>query len=683
METRSSLTSERRRALTAGVLIGAICGSVVLVFDPMLSALTRGAVQPLYSIELKTYDWRLSRIARPETARADIVMVAIDEDSLRALQPQMGRWPWPRVVHAAVIDFLARAPARAVVYDINFAEPDSRVGFRVGDGLMSGAESDREFVAAVRRAGNVYLLADAAFETSTIGRPLPPSSLLAVTGDGLLERKAVFPPFPPLGDAAAGLGHSLVALDHDGPLRHTVPLIRTADHAVPSLSLAVALDVLKIDRKDVTLVGRSLVVGDRAVPLSYRPGRFDREVGFLWSLVNFHGGAVSEGHAPYRTYRFVDLLATEEQIQTGMEPAIDPAAFKDKIVFVGATASGLSDVFETSFSSGRMPGMQVHAAALDDLLSKRFIREIPPVPAALVVAVVSLAVGLLSAGAASWWAALGTVAILAVLGWLATLELETGNWVPLAQPGAAAVLALVAGMTERYFVVGRERRRIKRLFSRYVSRDVFNELLDNPELAQLGGKRRHMTVLFSDIRGFSGVSERIEPETLVPLLNEYFGRMVEIVLQHRGTLDKFVGDQVMALFGAPLDDELHAQHAVDAALDMIIELEVLNRRWSTLGLPVLDIGIGISTGAMIAGNIGSSDIMSYTVIGDAVNLGARLESLNKDFGTRIIVSEPTRQALSDSYAIRFLDNVVVRGKTTSTPIYEVTGYNPVSNEVPA
>ena len=198
METRSSLTSERRRALTAGVLIGAICGSVVLVFDPMLSALTRGAVQPLYSIELKTYDWRLSRIARPETARADIVMVAIDEDSLRALQPQMGRWPWPRVVHAAVIDFLARAPARAVVYDINFAEPDSRVGFRVGDGLMSGAESDREFIAAVRRAGNVYLLADAAFETSTIGRPLPPSSLLAVTGDGLLERKAVFPPLSAL-----------------------------------------------------------------------------------------------------------------------------------------------------------------------------------------------------------------------------------------------------------------------------------------------------------------------------------------------------------------------------------------------------------------------------------------------------------------------------------------------------
>jgi adenylate cyclase len=200
---------------------------------------------------------------------------------------------------------------------------------------------------------------------------------------------------------------------------------------------------------------------------------------------------------------------------------------------------------------------------------------------------------------------------------------------------------------------------------------VYEQLVANPELARLGGQRREMTVLFSDIRGFTTVSERGQPEEIVGMLNEYFTRMVDIVFAHKGTLDKFVGDMVMALFGAPLDDPDHAQHAVDAALAMIRELDVLNRKWETDGRPALDIGIGISTGPMIAGNIGSEAIMSYTVIGDSVNLGARLESLNKEYGTRIIISEATRHALPDRYVCRPLGEVVVKGKTRPVAIFEV------------
>ena len=185
---------------------------------------------------------------------------------------------------------------------------------------------------------------------------------------------------------------------------------------------------------------------------------------------------------------------------------------------------------------------------------------------------------------------------------------------------------------------------MKRLFGQYVSKDVYDQLVANPDLARLGGQRRQMTVLFSDIRGFTTVSEKGQPEEIVAILNEYFTRMVEIVFAHKGTLDKFVGDMVMALFGAPLDDPNHAEHAVDAALEMIRELNRLNEKWTAEGRPALDIGIGINTGPMIAGNIGSEAIMSYTVIGDAVNLGARLESLNKEYGTRIIISEATRDA---------------------------------------
>jgi adenylate cyclase len=186
-----------------------------------------------------------------------------------------------------------------------------------------------------------------------------------------------------------------------------------------------------------------------------------------------------------------------------------------------------------------------------------------------------------------------------------------------------------------------------------------------------------MTVLFSDIRGFTSVSERGQPEDVVRTLNEYLTRMVDIVFRHQGTLDKFVGDMVMALFGAPLDDDRHAEHAVEAALDMLAELDRLNQRWTADGRQPLEIGIGISTGPMIAGNIGSDAIMSYTVIGDTVNLGSRLESLNKQYNTRIIVSDATRAALPDRYILRPLGEVVVRGRTQPAAIFEIVGRAPL------
>jgi adenylate cyclase len=212
---------------------------------------------------------------------------------------------------------------------------------------------------------------------------------------------------------------------------------------------------------------------------------------------------------------------------------------------------------------------------------------------------------------------------------------------------------------------------VRRLFGRYVSKDVIDALSSNPALAGLGGQRREMTVLFSDIRGFTAASERGTPEAVVAQLNEYFGAMVDVLFRHRGTLDKFVGDMVMGLFGAPLDDPLHADRAVAAALDMIRALDALNARWEAEGRPAVEIGIGINSGEMIAGNIGSAAIMSYTVIGDAVNLGARLESLNKDYKTRIIVSGATRARLTGTYDVSPLGEVVVKGKTRPVQIFEV------------
>jgi adenylate cyclase len=270
------------------------------------------------------------------------------------------------------------------------------------------------------------------------------------------------------------------------------------------------------------------------------------------------------------------------------------------------------------------------------------------------------------------WAAIGLAlaggaAVVAAL----TVAFGRGAWFPLVEPLSGVALATLTSVTYQYVVEGRQKRQVKQMFSRYVSRDVCEQLIADPTLARLGGTRRDMTVLFSDIRGFTSVSERGEPEEIVGQLNEYFSRMVPIVFANKGTLDKFVGDMIMALFGAPLADDAHADHAVETALRMVEELHRLNAGWTAAGRPTLDIGIGINSGAMVAGNIGSEAIMSYTVIGDNVNLGSRLESLNKTYGTRVIISDETRRRLKGRYDMRPLGAVTVKGKTQSVEIFEV------------
>jgi adenylate cyclase len=311
------------------------------------------------------------------------------------------------------------------------------------------------------------------------------------------------------------------------------------------------------------------------------------------------------------------------------------------------------------------------------VLSHLFIR--PASGGALVAAALLGAVltGLMSAALPFAAAAGGAAALAALWTGFSLYAFDRGLWLAMAQPVLAVSVALFAGTAYRYFVEDAERRKVSRLFSRYVSRDVYKQLLEDPGRAELGGARREMSVLFSDIRGFTAVTERGDPEALVAQLNEYFSRMVRIVFEHGGTVDKFVGDMVMALFAAPVDDPEHAEHAVAAAVDMVRELGELNRKWMAEGRPALDLGIGINSGEMIAGNIGSSAIMSYTVIGDNVNLGARLESLNKEYRTRVIISDATRARLKGSYDLRPLGDVVVKGKTRPVAIYEVCVPSPV------
>ena len=666
------------RKVLAGLLLGA--GAALMVF-------LIGWTGALEKLELQLYDWRLRQLANPGAVNQDIVLVEINDASIRDYADAVGRWPWPRVLQSNLIDFLHRGPARVIAYDIQLSEK-SHGSFTFGTDVWTAEESDAALVTSVRDAGTVILLADATNPGAAAGQaqastPATWRSPAYRLGPLIEQRPLVLPPFQALADAVSGLGHNFLALDDDGVARRVAPFIRTGERYVPSLGVAAALAASGVAPKDVVLDGTAIRLRDSRIPLV--SARVLDAVGGdashdQWTmLVNYRAPVQVKGGRPYASYEARHLLVSQDQLLAGQKPLVDPALFKDKIVFVGLSAAGLVDVFQTPMGGGLMPGIQLHATVADSILARRFITPARARTNAAATLAGALSVGVMSATLPIAAGAFGAGLAAAAWASIALMALRGGLWLNMVQPLTAIALALFAGTTYRYFVEDYQKRVVKKLFGRYVSKDVYEQLLAHPDRAELGGKRRDMTVLFSDIRGFTTVTERGNAEQLVAQLNEYFSRMVEVVFRHRGTVDKFVGDMVMALFGAPVDDADHAEHAVAAAVDMVRVLAELNHEWAARGMPQLDIGIGINSGDMIAGNIGSSSIMSYTVIGDNVNLGARLESLNKDYKSRVIISDATRTRLTNTYELRSLGEVVVKGKTRPVSIFEVVVPAPIED----
>ena len=646
-----------RRVFT-GFGLGAVATVVALVW---------AGTAPGRAVEAMSYDRRLA--ARETPARDDIAIVLINESSVRALEPIVGRWPWPRLIHSGVISYLARARARVIVYDVQFTEADTQGSYRIGDRMVPGTESDAQLVSAVRRAGNVVLLADAVFEGLEQGstslacdaKPVLPGTTYT-PGAGLVSRPCVRPPFRALREVAAATGHNYLRKDAGGMSRAMFPFVQSdGGVAIPSLGMASVLLASQAPAASVRLEGDRLHAGEATLPL--------RDDGQL--LLKLHGAAARpDGRTTFPVYPFFDVLLSEERAQNGGTPPIPESAFAGKIVFVGTSASGLADVHATAFG-GSTPGVYLQATLADNVLSREFMRRGSKTGDAVLTIAAGVVTGVAAVTLPVWWA-LALLTALASAGVLwATRLVGEGLWVPIVAPLVAATVALLGGFAWQYFVEGREKRAVKRLFGRYVSPDIFRQLMTNPALARIGGERRDMSVLFCDIRGFTSASERATPESVVAQLNEHFTEMVDVLFRHQGTLDKFVGDQVMALFGAPVADPRHADHAVGAAIDMSAALDRLNARWTARGLAPLDIGIGINSGEMIAGNIGSESIMSYTVIGDAVNVGARIESLNKDYGTRILISQATKDQLTAGIETRPIGGVAVKGRREPVVVHEV------------
>jgi adenylate cyclase len=672
MTAPSAPTSIKLRRVAVGAAIGA--GAAALAWVAGLTPIAR-------QLEDATWDQRVAWTATPAPADSPIAIVLIDEASIRALAPILGSWPWPRAVHAGVLDYLIHAGAKTIAIDLLFTERDKHRDVFTGGRTMTGGESDGEFVDAVRRAGNVVLLADATFEGTAgqrppdSGDPMPamPGPVYRL-GAGFELRPDVLPPFSELSLAATAVGHNYLVKDADDEARRMRPFVETARGSIPSLGVAAFIAARNVPSQDVSVVAGDLRIGDRRMPLVEAEvpcvtGRCpSRQV-----ILNFRRPVRDADGAQHTfpVYSYFNVLLSEDRRSRGELPEVPAEAFKDKIVFIGTSAAGLADIHATPLEGAGAPGVLLHATLADNLIANRFMRRSSRGGDVATTVALGLLAGVLATSLPVSWGTGVVLAMAAAFGWWLVRQVGHGVWMGAVEPLSAAALALFGGVAWQYFVEGAEKRRVRQLFGRYVSPAVIEQLMENPALARLGGDRREMTVLFSDIRGFTSASEQGQPEAVVAQLNEYFEAMVAVLFRHQGTLDKFVGDMVMGLFGAPLDDRWHADHAVAAAREMSTTLDALNARWKAEGRPTLDIGIGINSGEMIAGNIGSSAIMSYTVIGDAVNLGARLESLNKEYKSRILISEATHRRLRQPIETRLVGEVTVKGRQQPVVVYEV------------
>ncbi len=651
--------------------VATVCLAVALA----VAALRLLAPLPIEVLDRKLLDFR--HLARgPIAAGSDVVVVAIDEDSLN----QVGRWPWPRARLADLIDRLVASDVAAIGLDIVFDQPTSGVDRgelaaaleaapdqsaadvrRLLDGEL---DDDARFEAALRRANRVVLAHFFEFGGATDPdlaarmESLPELTVLSAGGARPGTMPGVTAPvranlaIARFGRAAAGAGYINFSVDPDGVYRRVPVALPVGSRLVPAFGLELLRVFLQRGAAALRLGPGGVAgvqVGGREVPVD--------GAGQLW--LDFLGprGTVPQVSA-------ADVLA-------GRVPR---AKLAGRIAVVGFTAAGFDEV-PTPFTAVS-PGVELQATLLDNVLTGRALRRpwwLVPAEAIAVLALGLLLGPLLRRLRALWGTVAAFLLACAYLVGTQWLFADQGLALGAVYPLAALVFGTLGGAVHLSVVEEGEKREIRNAFRRYVNPEIADLLAREPARLRLGGERRTITVFFSDIKGFTTLSERLPPDTLGDMLSRYLEAMTEVVFTHGGLLDKYIGDAVMAFWGAPVSVDDHAARCCRAALEMQARLARLNDTWEGEGLPRLVVRMGISTAEAVVGNFGSSRRFSYTAVGDGVNLASRLEHLNEVYGTRILLAPSTRREIGAEFVCREIDHARVRGRTQSVTVYELMG----------
>lgn len=633
-------------------------------------------------MESIAYDARLI-FTMPKTVDDRIVIVDIDEKSLAA----EGRWPWSRDKMATMLDQLFDKYKVAIVgFDIVFAEPEEVSGIQVLEELKAEIESnprlqqrtdeirqrldhDAAFARSIGKAGRAVVMGyfftnrDEDGEVLRVGKlpePVFPSGQFAGRRINFLGADGFGANLALLQEQATLGGHFITTPDLDGVVRRVPMLYKFEDAYYESLSLAVSRLIL--GAKDIvpgfpddSRVGQEysglewLTVGERQIPVDQN----------VRSLVPYRG---RQGSFPY-------VSATDI-----IHGTADSSILDARVILVGTTAKGLFDLRATPVQPN-YPGVEAHANLIAGIVDGTVKKN----PAYTLGAEVMLMLmsGVIMAFVLPLMSPLTAAGLtVLLLGGIIGVNLviwESGNFVFPIAAGLLAVLSMfLFNMTYGYFFEQRGKRQLAGLFGQYVPPELVDEMSQNPEEVSMESESRELTVLFSDVRGFTTISEGLEPKALSELMNRFLTPMTHVIHANRGTIDKYMGDAIMAFWGAPIRDPDHARRALEAALQMIDRLGQLQQEFQARGWPPINIGVGLNTGAMSVGNMGSEFRVAYTVLGDAVNLGSRLEGLTKQYGIQLIVSESTAAAVPD-YAYRELDRVRVKGKDQPVTILEPIG----------
>jgi adenylate cyclase len=666
----------------------------------------------IYRLELSSLDYRFQARGRTKIDPR-IVIVDIDQQSQEAL----GHWPFPRFHFARLLDNIREDGGKVVAFDITFSKQDEtakplddltsqlaeeqKKGTPPNPGLTARIEAlrkeydyDQQFADAIKRFGHVVLgnyflytqtdlqgvsqdalrtyAESIAFFTFPEVRPLP-----AYRGKGEEGRVQLIDKYEQLGlvprgaeansnlltsavsSELGGTGYFNVVIDADGVVRRVAlatPYGIDPDRSNWDMYASIDVQALRLylGAKDKTVLwyGKNGVAS-----VEFGPGLIVHPDDVSRVLVNFHG--------PARTYPYVSFAdAAKKQFP--------PGTFKDKIVLVGASATGIGDLRVTPFGGLDFPGVEVHANLIDNILNRQFLKRGAKevLTDLFFILLFGIPLGIWLAVTQPRWMPLGLALLLPFAG-IVYFAFLHGSWLNFIVPALFTLVPNVSLVAlYRVLIEEQEKRKVRSRFQQYVPPEVVRRLLDDPE--RVKPRKSEITVLFSDIRGFTSISESLDAQELADLLNGYLTEMTRIVFRYQGTLDKYIGDAVMGFWGAPYEEPDHATRACNAALSMLARLAELQKDWRAQGQPVLDIGIGLNTGVASVGNMGSSMRLAYTAMGDAVNLASRLEGLNKEYGTRIIISESTYKVLqSDRVLVRELDMIRVKGKLLPVTIYEV------------
>lgn len=634
--------SKFRLLVGLAIIVGAVLLSRIFNLFPAVE-----------SLQLKSVDSFFKLRGKIQPADTSIVVVGIDDATFKSLDE---KWPFPGSYYGKFVRNLTRAGARAIVFDIEFFEANA-----------ARPEEDFNFSDAIREAGNVILA----------GKMLYQSGKYGIQFDELLKPNNWF-----IEDAVSwGTVNSIE--DPDGFIRQYVLFQEYRGEVYYPLAIEAYKFLFNPTIPvEANRTGSEFILGDRRIP----------KIQANTMMINY-GGPPEE---TFRTYSFSSILDDADfDLKEGedtdvFENHLTWETFKDKIVFVGAFAEDLQDTKFTPFYSyeghhQKMAGVETHAHALSTIMRGNFIKKIDPfveyVLLIILVAMAALGVLFLKPYQATILIIVEIVG-LRLGGYYAFLY--RGEIVDITTPMIGILLAYVSGLVYILIVEQRDKARIRKIFQHYLSPEIVKEMIDSGSFPEFGGERRELTVLFSDIRKFSEFSEKQEPEFVVHRLSDYLSAMVDVIFNNNGTVDKFVGDAIMALFGAPYKFEEHAERACRTAVEMMAQLDRLKEKWTEENdkdenIAGFNIGIGINTGIALVGNLGSQKIFDYTAIGNEINLGSRLEGANKIYGTSILISENTYKQVKDKVVAREVDYIRVVGIQQPVRIYELLSISPLSD----